>query len=521
MLRVVNLTVFIVSLLIPIVSVGTVAAETPTPTLIFTEVKVRIDTTNALDKDEFIEIYNASTQPIDLADYNLEYFNTTSPPITQQPTQKPLFNYLLDANAFLTLAKQPIQIANSKQSPFSSLSDSGGRLRLVTSEGIVVDEIAWTNTLAIASAVGIYPSVVYQCNSSTVLCNANRSQSFSRAQNSDGTFMVTNPTWQLAAPSPISSELLAYPIPDPEPEAPTPDPLPTEDVPQSSVTCEGMTISELLPNPAGLDVGNEFIELYNSTTQPINLLGCSLQTSSSTKKYNLPDITVPAGMYTVFSDTVTGLVLPNSAGGTAWLLSPNDELSSVTYPGGIEDDASWALIDGNWQITYTPTAAAQNVTTPIKPCAAGQTRNPDTDRCQTPIVTAVATLVPCKVGQERNPDTGRCRSVGSTVSALATCKQGQERNPETNRCRAITSDSNVAPCDEGQERNPDTNRCRKAATGSGSTLAAVTDVPSKTVNHPKWWLAIFAIVLALGYAIFEWRKDIGFFITNLTTKIKR
>jgi hypothetical protein len=71
MLRVVNLTVFVFSLLLPILSVSTASAETLSPTLIFTEVKVRTDTTNLLDYDEFIEIYNASEQPIDLADYNV------------------------------------------------------------------------------------------------------------------------------------------------------------------------------------------------------------------------------------------------------------------------------------------------------------------------------------------------------------------------------------------------------------------------------------------------------------------
>jgi hypothetical protein len=523
MLRVVNLTVFVFSLLLPILSVSTASAETLSPTLIFTEVKVRTDTTNLLDYDEFIEIYNASEQPIDLADYNVEYFNTTTPPLTQQPIQKPLFEYLLDSKSQLTLAKQPIQIANSKQLPFSSLSDSGGRLRLVTSEGVIVDEIAWTNTQSTATTSGVYPSVVYQCNSSTALCNSNRSQSFLRSKTEDGTFVITDPIWQLGLPSPSSSELLDYPDSgsEPVPEIPPPDTLPNEEeTPEKVVTCEGIVISELVPNPAGADTGKEFIELYNPTNEAISLTGCSLQTSSSTKKYALPDIVMQPSTYSSFMDSITELVLPNSAGGTVWLLSPSEELSSVVYPGSIDDDASWALIGTTWQISYTATPAAKNIPTPIKPCPAGQTRNLDTDRCQAPVVTAVATLAPCKVGQERNPETGHCRVVASAVSSLVSCKQGQERNPETNRCRNITTDSNLAPCDEGQERSPDTNRCRKIANNSGNTLAAVTDVPSATVNHPKWWLAVLAVTLAFGYAVYEWRRDISIQITNLVSKLK-
>ena len=158
----------------------------------------------------------------------------------------------------------------------------------------------------------------------------------------------------------------------------------------------------------------------------------------------------------------------------------------------------------------------------IKPCPAGQTRNISTDRCQNPIVTAVAKLAPCKAGQERNPETSRCRTSGSSVTSLAACKVGQERNPESNRCRNVTADSELKPCPEGQERSPDTNRCRKAAIGSSDTLSAVTDVPAVSVNsHPKWWLAIAAVLLAVGYAIYEWRQDVLQFWLKLRARFTR
>lgn len=521
MLRVVNLIIFSLSLVFPLCGVRLVSAEVSQNGLIISEVKVRTDTTNLLDYDEYIELYNSSDLPIDLADYNLEYYNATNPAVSQQPVQKPLFSYLLDANSSLVLAKQPIQIAHAKQSPFSSLSDSGGRLRLVSTEGNVVDEIAWTNTQSLATVVGVFPVIVYQCNSSTVLCNSNRTQSLTRAQNPDGTFMQSNPTWSLASPSPLSSELLSYPVQDPglETDIPPPDETPQE-TPELQVTCEGMIISELFPNPAGSDSGKEFIELYNPTDEVIGLGGCSLQTSTSTKKFSLPDIQINPGVYTVFSDSVTGLVLPNISGGTAWLLSPTDELTSISYAGGIDDNVSWSLINGTWEATYSATPGSQNISQPIKPCPEGQVRNPDTNRCQAPIITAASIMAPCKTGQERNPDTNRCRTIASTISALIPCKEGQERNPETNRCRTIQSEESV-PCAQGQDRNPDTNRCRKVAGSSGETLAAVKDVHVATTgSRPKLWLAAIAALLALGYAAFEWRKDISQTITRAIHKHK-
>ena len=511
MLRVVNLTIFAFSLLLPILNGTLVAAEILPPHLIFTEVKVRLDSTNLADYDEFIEIYNPSIDPVDLAGYGLEYFNTTNPTASQQPTQKPLFDYLLGAGSSLTLAKQPIQIANAKQSPLSSLSDTGGRLRLVTTEGQVVDEVAWTNSQSNATATTVYPAIVYQCNASTALCNSNRGQSIGRNKDADGHYVLINPTWKLGVTTPESSELIAYPEPEPEPEVPAETPaVPPADPAQASVTCEGMVISELLPNPAGVDSGHEFIELYNTTNDIINLKGCALQTSTSTKKYSLPDLAVNPKTYLIFNDAVSGLTLTNTSGGTAWLLTPTEELSTIQYPGGIDDDAAWAFVDGIWQITYSPTPAATNVAQPLKPCSDGQVRNPDTNRCQAPVVASVAVLTPCKTGQERNPETNRCRAIGSTVNTVVACKAGQERNPETSRCRNAGSDDGLTPCAEGQERNPDTNRCRKVSSGSGQTLGAVTDVKTPTSpNHPKWWLAIFAVIAALGYAVYEWRKDIA------------
>jgi len=207
MLRVVNSLVVVLYVLAFIIAGQPVSAETP-PKLLFTEVKLRFDTTNPLDYDEFIELYNASADPVLLSDYGLEYFNVTTPTDSLQPVQKSISTEMLAVGQYLVLAKQPVQIINSKQSPFSSLADTGGRLRLVTTEGVIVDEIAWTNASTNATAEGVYPTVTYQCNSSTVLCNSNRVQSITRTKDAEGNHVLANPEWQLTTSSPMSSELL-------------------------------------------------------------------------------------------------------------------------------------------------------------------------------------------------------------------------------------------------------------------------------------------------------------------------
>lgn len=71
-------------------------------------------------------------------------------------------------------------------------------------------------------------------------------------------------------------------------------------------------------------------------------------------------------------------------------------------------------------------------------------------------------LAACPAGKYRNPLTNRCRSIEADATVLATCDVDEYRNPETNRCRNIALVStSLTPCQDGYERNPDTNRCRK------------------------------------------------------------
>lgn len=523
MLRVVNsLLVAVFLVVVCTLPLKGYATDISPATLILTEVKIRYDSASALDPDEFVEIFNASLVPIALSNYVIEYFNTTNPTEAQQPIQKVISDQLLAPGGQLVLAKQPTKVQRSVLSPFSSLSDTGGRLRIVTTDGDIVDEVAWTNSQALATSIGTYPSIVYQCNASNALCTANRAQSFSRQLNAEGLYLIDNATWSLAAVSPASSELLP-PITETEEEQPNlppdnPEPPATE---STDPSCEGIIISELLPNAEGSDTNKEFIELYNPTNEPVSLLGCSLQVSSSTKTYELGDVSVLPGAYIALSDQLTGLSLPNAAGATVWLLTSQNELQAVTYPGDIDEDVSWALLRSVWQQTYVPTPGLGNLEQPFEPCEVGEQRNSVTNDCQKVIVTAVAELTPCKAGQERSPSTNRCRSV-ITAAALVACKVDQERSPETNRCRAVNGTSTLSACTEGEERNAETNRCRKVANANETTLAKVTDIKSPSVGSgSKVWIIVAAILLAVGYAIYEWRQDIAQLTGSLIVRLKR
>jgi hypothetical protein len=281
---------------------------------------------------------------------------------------------------------------------------------------------------------------------------------------------------------------------NPGEEEPTSDPV--EDPASSLPSCSQLMITEILPNPAGADKGKEFIEIHNKSKDIHNLEGCGLQVVGNAKKFVFGDVLIDAREYIAFYDGLTSLVLPNTSGGTVlWLDVDGSILQSISYPGGLKDDVSWAWFEGGvWTEAAIITPGSKNVSlediscpagyfksdsskecekppetgngndgdSGLKPCLPHQERNPETNRCRA--IVMPKSLVPCKPGQYRNPETNRCRAIGKEQPALAPCKPGQFRNPETNRCKSLSATaSTLKPCKPGQYRNPETNRCKSTA----------------------------------------------------------
>ena len=218
-------------------------------------------------------------------------------------------------------------------------------------------------------------------------------------------------------------------------------------------------------------------------------------------------------------------------------------------------------------ITNTPASPHQPSQPSGKPCPAGQERNPATNRCrkinssekksrQTAGNAKVARstshaqkLTICKPGQERNPATGRCRTVSVTGQRLAACKAGQYRNPATGRCRALASGKasatvckagyyrnpatgrckklgaansrQLTPCKPGWERNPSTNRCRKSTSKNSKAPAAGYAVEPSSNNGQTeivWWMIGGVAIVAVGYAGWEWRSEIGQWLRRMVRK---
>lgn len=495
---------------------------------------------SASASQEYISLYNNTSQDVNITGWCLFYNTSTTKPgcIIASSANTAVW---LQAHSYTTFASSQFTAAHGGFVPqahpaFSGgLSDSGGLLTLRDSEGVVQDQFRWSSKAA--------PDMIYQrIDSSSVALQDTDDDEADFVQ-----VALTIPG-ELGLYEQAAEHDLCPNIADVQtvlPEGTVQDDvgdcwqdvcsnlpglqssLPANYEMQgglcSPVPLEGaaLSISELLPNAAGYDTGNEFVELYNPLSRPVQLAGYTLQLGPSfTKTYSFSGGSIAPNQYRIFSDVTLGMTLPNT-GASLRLTAPSGAVVSVTdrYENPA-DDTAWALIEGRWQYTDTPTPGQANiaqsmevVTTSsavndVKSCPIGKYRNPATNRCRT-TQPATALLKSCAANQYRNPDTNRCRNIATLAGASrAPCQPNQERNPATNRCKKVgATASTLQSCGPGKERNPDTNRCRNvlaaASTNSKPSGSAADD--SHAVNT-----VIVGSVLCVifGYAVYEYRYDL-------------
>ncbi len=296
-----------------------------------------------------------------------------------------------------------------------------------------------------------------------------------------------------------------------------------------------LLITEILPNVSGYDDGLEFIEIYNPNPDSVSLSGYTLQLGlSGASSYTIDQGSILPGQYMSFSDTVTGITLPNTSASVRLIAPAGNIVSETDVYSNPTENVSWALLDDQWiftnQVTKDDTnkpyleAATEEVlgvTTVLAPCPAGKFRNPATNRCKSVEVT-VNNLTDCGEDEYRNESTNRCKSLSASTASLVACKEGQTRNPDTNRCKSTSSSSSsLVPCDPGEERNSQTNRCKKKIDSGldANSLSQVEDVVTKESRVPVNFLLIGALVVcAAAYVGYEWRAEIRQRVVSLMAR---
>lgn len=177
----------------------------------------------------------------------------------------------------------------------------------------------------------------------------------------DGTDFVTDTVKVTIADAPVAPTIIpATPITIPTtPISSTPKPSSVEEGNPTTTSCLGLHISELYPNPPGVDQ-DEFIELVNDSDEDIVTGACAVF-SSATRSYRIPAGTnIVRGAFLSLPKSQTHLTLNN--GGTTGRLIDSDgtELERIIY-GTAKEGMSWAKVGATWAWTTKPTPGEKNI----------------------------------------------------------------------------------------------------------------------------------------------------------------
>lgn len=498
----------IVGMFVPIVPLA--AQEKLTPLIIN---RIKLGGAVVGEPTEYVEIYNQSADEVNLSGWTLEYAKPSAKISDCNAKNWKLQD--ISANVRITELAGTIGVAASAIVEFAMNDNVGGSLRLSNSTD-AIDVVGWGNE----SSKGVCKEQDYApipASTKTIWRVVDtelkpQDTNNNKADFTDTEQVIGGPGESIIdiCPNLVGEQAeipYGYELVDGE-CAPVVV-LPAE-------ACVGVSLSEILPNPAGIDTGAEYVELFNGTDAPVSLLGCSIRVGNTTK--NLSGVILPG--YTA----IYGIILPNAAGAAVEFITPTTE-EAVTYPGGLGDNIAWAFVNGIWQETNRPTPNGANVISiaeveassnnreSLGACPPGKYRNPATNRCKS--LTVTGGLRPCEPGQYRNPETNRCKSTASAITSLKPCSPGQIRNPATNRCKKAAGAAGLKPCADGQERNPETNRCRKVAGASTTTPSSESDQAVDTKRSVSFAVLGVIAALALAYGIYEYRTSIANFFSRI------
>ena len=130
-----------------------------------------------------------------------------------------------------------------------------------------------------------------------------------------------------------------------------------------NIPLEGLTLSELMINPKGDDRTNEWIELQNTLSTPLNTEGWILK--NATRKYTLPSYEILPQSFLSISIQDSKISLKNEFG-EIQLLNPNQELQDRVRYSKTFEEASFAKNEAKkWQWTSMPTKEFKNIITSI------------------------------------------------------------------------------------------------------------------------------------------------------------
>ncbi|PIR97553.1 MAG: hypothetical protein COT91_00805 [Candidatus Doudnabacteria bacterium CG10_big_fil_rev_8_21_14_0_10_41_10] len=309
----------------------------------------QIQTTGGAGKtnNDFIELYNPTGADIDLEGYRLlkrtknGSLDTSIKSFTE-PAIIPAGGYFLWANSSYT----DISVIPDETTSGTIAFDNGVALRFGPSDtGEIIDSVAW----GVAKNEFI-ESVAIPQNPEANMAIKRKNNQDTNNNASDFEIVTSNPrsTLSFLLEEFFSEEDQSSFFQEDQQTPPDRPAVIFED----TYSAEFIVISEIVPNPPGKDSGAEWIELYNSGDDVIDLGGWMLDDEGEgvgSSAYVIPDNKLFSGFtYLVVTLPANSFALNNSGGDCIRLFSPDEQLQKeVCYNDTAEEDKSFARRSGS------------------------------------------------------------------------------------------------------------------------------------------------------------------------------
>lgn len=404
-----------ITIALPVSALATATTVT-TPSILITEMSPG---TTVSGSQEFIELYNQSTQAINLSTEQWQLQIASSKATTWDGAKNVALTgtfypgtYLLLSSNYTATGDTQSYLQQYASAQFSSgLTATSGHIRLVHTVNSVVSEVdrlEWsTQTNGTYTSAGIGGSSVFALDSaidagSSIKRKTDASHVFMTNTDVTQNFAVSpcpSPTANNVAPATPLANTVVSPLPtavditnplctpvssDPvqESEIPAADTeppvvlLPTEvvatttaaatpTIPAADAGLSAPQITELLPNPGSphTDAVDEFVELYNPNAVAFDLSGFILEAGlTGNKHYTFPaGTTIPAHAFVAYFSETTKLSLSNTSGKVILQDPLQRTIAQSEVYGTAKDDLAWARANGTWYWTTQPTPNATNV----------------------------------------------------------------------------------------------------------------------------------------------------------------
>jgi hypothetical protein len=431
--------------------------------------------------NDFVEIYNPTNGPIDVTGWKLQYRAASSTGTTAWTTKRSVSCANSDGSPcqVVLLAKTSLLFATytfagiKTQSMSSGMSDVGGQIRFVTANASVQDTLGYGTAAeaeggkqAVAPQLG--QALLRRVVAGEVVDSDNNNQDFITGCYQpipQGEIMPMQPPTAIACPDTDTPDDISTPIASTDPSQPA-DPTSTNDqiatsADENSTTYAPLVISELFPDPASpqTDSDDEFIELYNPTAETVSAEGYVLE-SGADFRYHFTigsDITIAPGGYAAITSANSHLSLTNSGTGVRLLNPAGQVISEASSYGQAKSGQAWANVNGAWQWTTQPTPGASNIL-------------------------SVPAVAPATTSKKT-----------ATKTKTTTAKTATAKVPKTTASASKT-----------------------AAKTAASTQPPLPDEQNANSELQGYLLLIPIGLIAVGYIVYEYRKDIAKLYRRLT-----